>query len=127
MVLIVDDHEETRRLLVRMLALEGYSAAAVSGAAEALAFVQAQMPSLVVLDYNMPEMDGLTFFQRIRQDSRLAALPVIMFSASTGELRRRALAAGVAAFVQKGSMDWTQLFREVARFAGPDNPAASAR
>jgi CheY-like chemotaxis protein len=123
MILIVDDHEDTRDVLARMLRFEGYEAVAVSAAPEALTFLAANKPSLIILDYNMPSMDGLTLFSQIRKDTRLADVPVIMFSASGGDLKEKSLKAGVNAFIIKASLDWADLRREIHRLAGAGNPA----
>ena len=123
MILIVDDHEDTRDVLARMLRYEGYEAVAVSSAHEALIVLAATKPSLVILDYNMPFTDGLTLFSQIRKDRRLTDIPVIMFSASGGELREKSLKAGVNAFIIKASLDWAELRREIRRLAGAANPA----
>ena len=125
MILIVDDHEDTRYVLARMLRFEGYEAVAVSSADEALAFLASSKPSLVILDYNMPSVDGLTLFSQIRKDPRLNDVPVIMFSASGGDLKEKSLRAGVNAFIVKASLDWAELRREIHRFAGAANPTAT--
>ena len=126
MILVVDDHQDTRDVLARMLRYEGYEAVAVSSPDEALAFLSTNKPSLIVLDYNMPAMDGLTLFSRIRNDARLRDVPVVMFTASGAELRESALEAGVDAYVVKASLDWAELRREIRRLAGastrPGNP-----
>jgi CheY-like chemotaxis protein len=125
MILIVDDHEDTRDVLARMLRFEGYEAVAVSSGEEALAFLAANKPSLIILDYNMPSIDGLTLFRQIRKDSRVANVPVIMFSASGGDLKEKSLKAGINAFIVKASLDWADLRREIHRLAGAGNPAAN--
>lgn len=117
-ILIVDDDEDTRCVLARLLTGDGYEAVIVPGPAEALAFLENTKPSLVITDFNMPQMNGLTLIAQVREDSRLRDVPVIMFSASD-DSREAALRGGVEAFVLKGSMDWETLRREVLRFAGP--------
>jgi CheY-like chemotaxis protein len=123
MILVVDDHEDTRDVLARMLRFEGYEAVALSSPQEALTFLTDKKPSLIILDYNMPVIDGLTLFRQIRKDARLADVPVIMFSASGGDLKERSLKAGVNAFIVKASLDWADLRREIQRLAGAGNPA----
>ncbi len=119
MVLVVDDHEDMRYLLVRTLALDGYQAVAVSGGTDALAYLMGNTPQLIVLDYNMPDMDGLTVLSQIRKDPRLAKIPVIMFSADDGPAMEKARKTGVDAYVVKGSLDWAELRREIVRLIGP--------
>jgi CheY-like chemotaxis protein len=119
MILVVDDHEDMRYVLVRTLALDGYQAVAVSSGFEALIYLRTHKPALIVLDYNMPDMDGLMFFAEVRKDHRLRDVPVIMFTADDGPVRETAINLGVDAYVIKGSMDWAELRREIARLAGP--------
>lgn len=67
----------------------------------------------------MPGLDGLHVFRHMKRDPRLAAIPVIMFSANDGLWKDRAIAAGVDAYIVKGALDWGLLQREVLRLAGP--------
>jgi CheY-like chemotaxis protein len=124
MILIVDDHTDTREALLRLLKREGYEAIGVTGGQEALLFLQTHRPRLVILDYNMPDMDGLSVFAEMRRDERLAAVRVIMFSASSGDLKQQALAAGMDGFVAKSSLDWAVLRTQISQWAGPANPPA---
>ena len=134
-ILIVDDHESTRSLLARLLTEDGYQTEAVAGPAEALAFLKTTKPALVITDFSMPEMDGLTLLAEMRKDPHLGDVPVIMFSALGGKWREVALRAGVNAYIVKGSMDFATLQHEIRRLAGPgmlekrlpDVPAARAK
>jgi CheY-like chemotaxis protein len=126
MVLVADDHDDARAALVRLLKLDGYEAVGVGTGADALRFLDTNLPRLVILDYSMPGMDGLTVYRAMRADARLSRVPVIMFSAFDGE-RVEALAEGIAAYVQKGTLDWAVLRKEIARVAGPADAAAPAR
>lgn len=119
MVLVVDDHEDSRYLLQRMLALEGYEGKGVSCGTEALEYLATETPSLVILDFNMPDMNGLTVFAEMRKNPRLKQIPVIMFSANDGWVKEEALAAGVDGYVVKGSLDWAALHRQIVRLIGP--------
>lgn len=125
MILIVDDHADTRRAMVRLLQFDGYEAVAVSCGGEATAYMSRYTPTLVVLDYNMPDCNGLDVFADMKKDARLAGIPVIMFSASGDVIREQALKAGVNGYVMKASLDWAHLLREIARHVGP--PASSTR
>ena len=119
MILVVDDHRDTRQVLIRLLKLDGYNGVPAACGVEALDYLKIHKPRLVLLDYNMPGIDGLTVFRKMREDPRLADVSVIMFSAHDGELRDAALRAGVDSYVLKGSLDWSLLRREIQRFAGP--------
>jgi CheY-like chemotaxis protein len=119
MLLIVDDHGDTREILIRLLKIEGYESIGVKCGTEALLFLKTHKPRLVLLDYSMPDIDGLTVFREIKTDVQTAGIPVIMFSANEGDIRDEAIQAGVDAYVVKGSLDWPFLRKEILRLAGP--------
>jgi two-component system KDP operon response regulator KdpE len=77
-VLIVDDEQPIRDALARKLRREGFTVITASNGLEGLRCFHTDRPDLVVLDYKMPEMDGLTACQRIRE---IAETPIMMLSA----------------------------------------------
>ena len=77
-VLIVDDESKIRRLLSRSLESEGFDVAATDSGLRALEFLKSGKCDLIILDYMMPEMDGLEFLRELRKKS---TTPVIMLSA----------------------------------------------
>jgi CheY-like chemotaxis protein len=119
MILVVDDHADTRIVLVKLLKHDGYAAVGVDCGQAALDFFKEAIPCLVLLDYTMPDMNGLEVFAEMKKDPRLAAIPTIMFSAYGDLVRQAALDAGVSAFVCKGSLDWVSIHAEILRFAVP--------
>ena len=119
MVLVVDDREETRLVLTRLLRLQGYDATSVASGQEALDFVRQKKPLLVILDYEMPGMDGMSVFRQMKALPESRDIPVVMFSANDGNVREEALQEGVRAWVMKGSLDLAELLREVAIHVGP--------
>ena len=119
MLLIADDHADTREVLVRLLKRDGYETVAVGSGTEAIEFLQKHRPSLVILDHSMPGMNGLDVLAQMKRDPRLADVPVIMFSATEGPLREQALAIGASAFVLKASLDWSILREQIIQLAGP--------
>lgn len=100
-VLVVDDTDHVREMLTDMLALDGFEVAgAVSRGEEAIAFVAKRQPDIVIMDFKMPVMDGITATQRIREIA--PTLPVILYSAYLDdETQRRAHEAGVSACIGK--------------------------
>lgn len=119
MILVVDDHRDTRDVLLRLLHADGYHALGLADGHEALVFLATHTPNLVFLDYSMPGLDGLHVFRHMKRDPRLAPIPVIMFSANDGLWKEKAIAEGVDAYIVKGALDWGLLQREVLRLAGP--------
>ena len=119
MILVVEDHPDSRATLLALLALEGYETHSCGSGRDALAFLRDNQPQLVILDCGLPDIDGLAVLRAIRSDQRLNHTRVIMFSAFDGSCKDDARAAGVDAFVLKGSLDSTRLIADIRRLAGP--------
>ena len=86
-ILVVDDDRASRRLLVRTLTAAGYSCAEAESGEEALAFVRKQPPRLLLLDYDMPGLDGADVSKQIRADPSpaVAQIPTIMLTGHGSE------------------------------------------
>jgi CheY-like chemotaxis protein len=118
MILVAEDNADSRTALVRLIRKSGYDAIAVADGPQALLFLRTTLPRLVILDYDMPGMDGIQVLESIRSTPRTAAVPVLFFTASTNPAtRQRALAAGAQDYVVKGSMDWIRILTCIERFA----------
>jgi CheY-like chemotaxis protein len=93
-VLVADDDTDILRFVEINLRLEGFQVVTARDGPEALAKAVAIRPDLVLLDVRMPGMDGYTLCARVRADARLAAVPVVIVTASYGaaevEAARRA-------------------------------------
>jgi phosphoserine phosphatase RsbU/P len=103
-ILVADDDATSRKLLVRILSEADYSCAQASDGPEALASLHAKPPSLLLLDFDMPGMDGAEVLRRLRQDSdaSIAQLPTIMLTGHAGaESEVLCLEAGADDFVTK--------------------------
>ncbi len=79
-ILVVDDNEENREMLGRRLAREGYEVRRAAGGTEALAALQASSVDLVLLDVMMPDINGYEVLRRLKENPRLADIPVLMIS-----------------------------------------------
>ena len=103
-ILVADDDATSRKLLVRILSGAGYSCTQAPDGIEALASVHADPPSLLLLDFDMPEMDGAEVLKQLRQDpdAAIAQLPTIMLTGHGGEESEvLCLEAGADDFVTK--------------------------
>jgi len=100
-ILVVDDAPQNVRLLEAVLSANGYTVTAASSGAAALEKVRAELPDLVLLDIQMPELDGYEVCRRLRADPRTEFLPVVMITSSDSEVRVNALEVGADDFVTK--------------------------
>jgi class 3 adenylate cyclase len=80
-ILIVDDDEENRALLARRLGRQGHHVRAAKGGREALALLRSEPIDLVLLDVMMPDLDGPTVLEQLKQDPERRHIPVLMISA----------------------------------------------
>jgi len=103
-ILVADDDATSRKLLVRILSRAGYSCTQASDGIEALASLHAEPPSLLLLDFDMPGMDGAEVLRQLRRDAEaaIAQLPTIMLTGHGGEESEvSCLEAGADDFVTK--------------------------
>jgi DNA-binding response OmpR family regulator len=102
-VLIVEDTDTCAATLeIAFLAIPGLSVIAVSSARQALEILRAGPVAALVTDLHMPRMDGFEFIRRVRADSRLAGIPVIVVSGDTDpRTPARVSELGVNAFFSK--------------------------
>ena len=113
-ILVVDDNAETSEALVAVLHLQGYATVAAHDGLDALGQLRAGLrPSLIVLDWMMPNLDGRGFLDEVAADQHFSRIPVVIYSAAG----YRIVVDGVAATLSK-SVDPDVLLDVVARFAG---------
>lgn len=88
LVLVVDDSITVRRVTQRLLQREGYRVAMAADGLQALEKLQQEKPAVVLSDIEMPRMDGFDLVRNIRNDVRMAGLPVIMITSRIAEKHR---------------------------------------
>ena len=105
-ILVVDDMDEIRELIRKLLEDWGYQVLTAEGGREAVSVALSERPDLILMDIYMPGGDGLTAAQQIHADSRTAAIPIVAISAY-GDLgldtdfRKNALSAGCTQYISK--------------------------
>ena len=118
-LLVVDDNEDACELIARLLRRAGYEATCHTSPSAALAYLAKDTPDLIVLDVMMPEMTGLDVLKSVRADPRLAAIPVVVYTAlSDDRTRAAARSLGANAYVVKGG-GWTDLHAEIRKYLSP--------
>jgi chemosensory pili system protein ChpA (sensor histidine kinase/response regulator) len=101
-VMVVDDSITIRKVTARMLERNNFSVLTAKDGVDAVAQLQDQVPDLMLLDIEMPRMDGYELAQHVRNDDRLKGVPIIMITSRTGEKhRQRALDIGVDRYLGK--------------------------
>ncbi len=102
LILIVDDEPMIRHLLQCLLQLDGFQVDEASDGVEALGKANAQRPDLILMDYMMPNMDGITAIQKLRKQPQTADVPIIMLTANAQPaILERSMRAGVNCFLDK--------------------------
>lgn len=101
-ILLVDDTPDNLRLLSTMLTEQGYEVRSVINGAMALMGVQAEPPDLILLDINMPQMNGYEVCQQLKSGARTREIPVIFISALEDVLDKvKAFAVGGVDYITK--------------------------
>ena len=99
-ILVVDDFDDTRWLLRTWLERKGFRVIEAHNGKEAIDEAQIEAPDLIIMDLEMPELDGLSATRKIRADLRLAGVPIVAVSAYGAEqFRAPALQAGCNEYV----------------------------
>jgi CheY-like chemotaxis protein len=102
MILVVDDHEQNRSVVVSMLEPLGFQVIEASNGRTGLDQTQQQHPDLVITDVLMPEMDGLEMTRQLRQLSEFVDLPIVASPASLSHVEQQeSLDAGCSSFFPK--------------------------
>ena len=101
-ILMVDDVADTRELFAWFFRLEGHTVHTANNGAEAVAAMELEPHDAIVMDMNMPEMDGVEAIRHIRQLPQGQALPIILVTGDTAEERRaEAILAGASTVTYK--------------------------
>lgn len=113
-ILIVDDEPDTLELLCTLLRVNGYAAVGAHDANEAVELLRERVPDLLLIDYMMPETDGMTTLQRCRAEPGGKHVRAIMLTADSRLVTlERALAHGFDEFLPKPILDQTEFLQRI--------------
>lgn len=117
-ILLVEDNERNRKLVRTILEFGGYEVVECDDGDPSLALAKAHRPALVLMDIELPKVDGITALARLRADPETAHIPVVAVTASVtpGE-RERVVAAGFNGYISK-PIDVASFAAMVERMAG---------
>ncbi|QNH01002.1 Hpt domain-containing protein [Pseudomonas sediminis] len=102
LVMVVDDSVTVRKVTSRLLERNGMNVVTAKDGVDAIAQLQEHKPDIMLLDIEMPRMDGFEVATLVRHDERLKDLPIIMITSRTGEKHReRAMSIGVNQYLGK--------------------------
>ncbi len=100
--LVVDDSITVRRVTQRLLERHGMRVMTAKDGVDALSILQDHLPDVILLDIEMPRMDGYELASQVRADARLADIPIVMITSRVGEKHRaRAIELGVNDYLGK--------------------------
>ncbi|MDN3502477.1 Hpt domain-containing protein [Psychrobacter sp. 5A.1] len=101
-ILVVDDSVTVRKVTSRFLERQGFNVAVAKDGIDAIEILQDMTPDMILLDIEMPRMDGFEVATQVRHSKRLQHIPIIMITSRTGEKHReRALEIGVNDYMGK--------------------------
>jgi two-component system, cell cycle response regulator DivK len=120
-ILVVDDNQDNRELVVKVLRRHGYRTSEAADGEEALASAAAERPDLILMDISLPGLDGYEVTRRLQVTGACREIPVVALTAHAmkGD-REKALAAGCCDYITK-PINVRELPAQVARNL-PPNP-----
>jgi chemosensory pili system protein ChpA (sensor histidine kinase/response regulator) len=117
LVMVVDDSVTVRKVTGRLLERNGMSVLTAKDGIDALALLQEHTPDVMLLDIEMPRMDGFEVVTKLRSDEALKHLPIIMITSRSGQKHRdHAMALGVNEYMSKPYQE-AALLESIARWS----------
>ena len=119
LVLIIEDNEKNLKLLRDVLQVKGYRTLEARTGTEGLRLARAELPALVLMDIQLPDISGITALRQLRADPLTRAIPVVAVSASAmQEEQEKITASGFDGYIMK-PIDLKSFLEQVQRYAGP--------
>jgi two-component system, cell cycle response regulator DivK len=116
LILVVEDNEKNRKLVRDLLTVKGYTVVETETGEEALTLAQSRRPALVLMDIQLPGIDGIETLRRLRADPSTASIPIVAVTASAmTQDRQKIVAAGFDGYQAKplSVRPFLELVREV--------------
>lgn len=115
-ILYVEDNSDNRNLIRRVLEAEGYSVVDAVNAGQAIETLEKNRIDLILMDINMPDMDGYTLTTKIKSLQSFSSIPIVAVTANVmrGD-REKSLEAGCDGYIQK-PIDIDTLAQQIERF-----------
>jgi two-component system cell cycle response regulator DivK len=119
-ILYIEDNDDSRVLVRRILQVEGFTMWEAKDARQAMEVLQERVPDLILMDINLPGVDGYVLTAKLKSMPRLQKIPIIALTANVmkGD-RERSLAAGCDEYIQK-PIDVDNLGRQLIRLLAPE-------
>jgi CheY-like chemotaxis protein len=118
-IMVVEDYDDTRMLLKQGLEMLGYSVLEASNGQEAVDIADRERPDLILMDLDLPILDGIAATQRIRQQEHMESVPIVAVTAYPLSYSRvKAFAKGCNEYMSK-PIDMSELARVVNRYLSP--------
>ena len=120
-IMVVEDYDDTRILLKQGLEMLGYSVLEASNGQEAVDIADREHPDLILMDLDLPILDGIAATQRIRQQQHMERVPIVAVTAYPLSYSRvKAFAKGCDEYMPK-PIDMSELARVVNRYLSPQH------
>jgi len=121
LVLLVEDTEDNRFMMRRLLEMSGYAVVEARNGEEAVRIAKEKRPQIILMDLSLPIIDGLAATRRIRQLPELGNVPIVAVSAhDTADFHSEALAAGCNSYITK-PIDFSELEVLIGRLLSADD------
>jgi CheY-like chemotaxis protein len=125
LILVVDDSADNVAMISLDLQYQGYKVVTASNGEDAISVATQTMPNLILMDINLPTLDGLGATRRIREHEALREVPVIAITAfGTEGFQRAAYDAGISGYLTK-PLDLDRMHHLIARLLSPGGGSGS--
>jgi two-component system cell cycle response regulator DivK len=119
-ILVVEDNQDNREMVVKVLKFNGYEVIEAVDGEEGIEKAKTEAPALILLDIYLPKMDGYEVAKRLKADKGLKDIPVIALTAHAMKgNREQALAAGCDGYISK-PIDIRELPKQIEQFLRPN-------